>query len=243
MHFDGAGWTITAVPNVSLVNGQFLDVSADASNDAWVVGVSDTEHGLRPVIEHWNGREWSVSKIAGTFAPITETHGVLALSPHNVWAVGREGAAPLVLHWNGATWAKVSSPDLRSPRLAGLTRVANSPSWMAGTTYKDVAGRGPTRAVIERFKAGRWQLGRLLEDGTAIETISARGAQNTWALGSTGNWAKQVLLHFDGAAWHTVAAPGQAALFDVQATPSAGAWIVGTDSSTPQQTLAARWAC
>jgi hypothetical protein len=243
MHFDGAGWTTAPVPNVSLVDGQFLDVSADAPNDAWVVGVLGTEHGERPLIEHWNGREWSASKLDATFASITETDGVLALSPHNVWAVGREGAAPLVLHWNGATWAKVSSPDLRSPRLAALTRVANSPSWMAGTTYKDLAGRGPTRAVIERFKEGKWQLGRLLGEGTAIETISAHGAQNTWALGSTGNWAKQVLLHFDGGAWHTVAAPGQAALFDVQAASGPGAWIVGTDSNTPQQAFAARWAC
>jgi hypothetical protein len=79
-----------------------------AGNDAWAVGFyHDPTYTERTLTLHWDGIRWSVipsPNIAGAF---NNLFGVTALTPQNIWAVGRAitqngDYQTLILHWDGA---------------------------------------------------------------------------------------------------------------------------------------------
>ena len=99
---------------------QLNAVSADSPTDAWAGGsamkVNDPHNsGVTPLIEHWNGTQWSVSPGAidttGT-ANSGQILSIAAISPADVWALAAVGKGnPAVIeHWNGSRWSTVSLP-------------------------------------------------------------------------------------------------------------------------------------
>ncbi len=73
---------------------QFTAVSAVSSTDVWAVGIQDTAGpatGLRTLIEHWDGKAWSVVA-SPNVDPQKDNPNTLfaatAASPGNVMAVG-----------------------------------------------------------------------------------------------------------------------------------------------------------
>src|SRR5207248_11783975 len=100
-------------------------VSAISSNDVWAVGVyQDHAAGLSiGLVEHWDGKLWSIIPAAVPNAPhaltLRETFsGVAAIAHDDVWVVGSYldsilGETPgtsttfartLVEHWDGKAW-------------------------------------------------------------------------------------------------------------------------------------------
>lgn len=90
-HWNGSDWSIVSSPNVASAPGDdLLGIAALSENNIWAVGRWDAgSRNYRTLIEHWNGRQWSLASTSiGTSTPdellaITRVPGSKA-----VWAVG-----------------------------------------------------------------------------------------------------------------------------------------------------------
>ena len=70
-----------------------------------------TQNLYDPLIEHWNGLQWSVVPCPNPNPGLETGLGDLAvLAPNDIWAVGETHNDTLVEHWNGAAWSVVPSP-------------------------------------------------------------------------------------------------------------------------------------
>src|SRR5262249_21229991 len=109
-----------------LLSGSLAAVAATSADDAWAVGGG-------PLIEHWDGRAWSVvqtPRVRG--GSLT---AVAALSGDDAWAVGSWHEGALVLHWDGRAWSRVAAPG----SLVGVSAIAAiTPGdiWIAGGSDK-----------------------------------------------------------------------------------------------------------
>lgn len=143
-HWNGRRWNAVSMrTDLGYSGGNFYNglyaVAALGADDVWAVGWS----GSRPLIEHWNGRSWTIvpSHARGTL------NGVVAISRRDVWAVGGHEKRPLIEHWNGRSWRVVPSPRVRAT-LEDVDAVSSSDLWAVGGYNADP---GPDRALIERY--------------------------------------------------------------------------------------------
>ena len=72
---------------------------------------------------HWNGTSWQLTQLPNVGSEGSTLLGTTALSPTDVWAVGRAGesdgaALTLTEHYNGTAWSVSSSLD--PGQLSGL---------------------------------------------------------------------------------------------------------------------------
>jgi hypothetical protein len=145
--WNGAKWSIVTSPAFS-PGGTLNAISADSSTDVWAVGANS--NGM-PLALHFNGRAWSQVTVAvpattGSSFP-SAFHGVTAISPTNVWAVGTSRAnvypfptTALVEHFDGTSWSIVPSPNPEAgivfPGSFGLLAIAAISAtdiWAVGT--------------------------------------------------------------------------------------------------------------
>jgi hypothetical protein len=114
LRWNGKKWY--AVPTPAIADSVLTDldgVALSSANYGWAVGQSDTGTNPQPLIEHWNGKRWSVQASPVEFGTLK---GVTALSAKDAWAVGYQetasGNAALIEHWNGKRWSLVPNPSL-----------------------------------------------------------------------------------------------------------------------------------
>jgi len=104
-HWNGQSWSHVASPASEPPDGQLNAVSADSPTDAWAGGSAmNADDQVVPLIEHWNGTQWSVSPNAiGAGSGHSEILSIAAISPADVWALAAVGKGnPAVIeHWNG----------------------------------------------------------------------------------------------------------------------------------------------
>lgn len=151
-HWNGSAWKVIPAPTEQSWNVELAGVSGVTGNDVWAVGFAINETGseFRTVVERWNGLRWSIvsSPNPGTANMLW---GVVALSSHNVWAVGAtsnsSGTKPqLIEHWDGVQWRSVASPNPQ-PLLNSLTAVINVPGtsevWAVGNHFTNGQSNAP----------------------------------------------------------------------------------------------------
>ena len=139
MHFDGHSWTVVASPKVLPGRPEdqawLVSVSGTGPHDVWAAGFyGDVATGPVPhtLIEHWNGKQWTVmpSPDPGTDPHGDALWGITSVSPHDAWAVGSIGGAidaytttkPLIEHWNGTTWSQLPAPGTGQLRAVAAQR-------------------------------------------------------------------------------------------------------------------------
>jgi len=153
------GWNaVSDVPGTTL-----LGVSAVSDQDVWAVG----SKGSEPVILHWNGRRWILSRSAVVGLDVD------VISARDVWVVGETSsnarvARPASEHWDGVRWKIVSVPGG-----AGSYLRAVSAAWAVGA-----GTRGPL--VVHRIGSA-W---RVVPAGA--ENGLLHGIDPPWAVGTTG---------------------------------------------------------
>ena len=152
MHWDGTRWTQVPSPNQPTPSGSFYSqalsaVVAVSSNNVWAVGyyrVGNTEH---PLIEHWDGAQWSI--VPSPDGPTGDgmLHGIAAAGPNDIWAVGEYQktefntmAKGLALHWDGTRWSVFAPPN---------------PSPFGVNPLNSVVARGPN----DFYAVGQWETG------------------------------------------------------------------------------------
>ena len=149
-HWNGTQWSIVSSPNPANTAINILNsVVKISANDVWAAGDYTNSPApsaqYTPLIEHWNGTQWSIVNglLQGTSDFVT---AMVPVSSKNITIVGdyRTGLDPqgpyftLVEHWNGAQWSVVSSPSpgTDASDLLAAARVPNTNRiWAVGFTF------------------------------------------------------------------------------------------------------------
>ena len=181
--------------------GQLAAVAASSAVSAWAVGVTN---GNRPMIEHWDGREWSRvrSPDPGTGHGFVPLQGVSALSARDAWAVGEVayGGHTLIVHWNGTAWARVPSPSPSSGGnvLNAVAAASPSSAWAVG-----YAGSSSILAttLIEHWNGKTWAQVPAPSPGDEPEFLGVTAiAGSAWAVGLDGS-DDTLIAHWNGTTW------------------------------------------
>ena len=151
-HWNGTQWSIVSSPSPSAINSLNSVVKISASN-VWAAGDYTNSPApsaeYTPLIEHWNGKTWSVvnAVLQGTSDLL---NGMAAVSSNNIIVVGdyRTSIDPqgpyftLVERWNGTQWSVVNSPSPGSldSDLSAVARVPRSNHlWTVGFTTDGIS--------------------------------------------------------------------------------------------------------
>jgi hypothetical protein len=154
-HWNGAAWSQVRTPSPG--KGAVLGgVVALSPTNAWAVGSFGAEptikikhqaisgNPIQTLIEHWDGSAWQVTA-SPNFGPTAlnqSNHlmGVVALSPTDLWAVGRafipdgsNSQISFALHGDGTSWTVQPTPDVGGNNtLFGAAVAAPSTVWFVG---------------------------------------------------------------------------------------------------------------
>jgi hypothetical protein len=254
--WKGRAWTVVPSPNPSF-DGDFLGgVAATSSTNAWAVGkrYKGSKHHAphrfplavaRTLVEHWNGRAWTVVPSPNPGLNADVLNGVAATSSTDVWAVGDYSNGnmffpnfqSLVEHWDGTTWTVVPSPSPGGSSgtfLNGVATTSATNAWAVGF-YNN--GATP-QSVIEHWDGTAWAVVPSPNPGgssdTELNAVAATSSTNAWAVGfyNNGTTARSLIEHWNGTAWTIVPSPNPVGSRDtrlnaVATTSSTNAWAVG----------------
>lgn len=243
-------WNVVPSPNVGANINLLRGVTALSSTDVWAVGQASPPTGgnfpRRPMIQHWDGAQWSV--IPSPDPPVSFTANDKSLrdvdhvSANDIWAVGALvdtgsfRAESLIEHWDGTAWSIVPAPQvgIRS-ELHGVTVVSTNDVWAVGEFSE--AGTGTSRALTIHWDGATWSMvpnpGGNYSDLLAVDAVAAN---DIWAVGNN------ITLHWDGVSWSRVPFPypptggsGSLSVFlnGVSARASDDVWAVGNSVTCP----------
>jgi len=173
------------------------------------VGSAAGTQGIQTLIEHWNGKNWSVVSSSGPGLASNTLNGLVAISAHNIWATGEDTNsvgpsapfAPLIENWNGSSWSIVPTPlQGTSDFLNGITAVSARNMWAVGDYRSSIDPMGPYFTLIEHWNGIAWSVvespspGSLASDLVAVAHVPAK--RSIWAVGFTQNSTSQTLTAF-----------------------------------------------
>ena len=228
---DTGAWQIIPSANPGSASNALLSVAALSVNDAWAVGFTSNtfaSQGSQPLIEHWNGAQWSIVSMAElaqqSGGPSDTLSRLIVLSANNVWGVGtsldRSGhSTTLIVHWTGTTWKIVPSPNpgSMSNELYGAVAVSANDIWAVGYFANGDTPHTIRHTLIEHWDGLRWSIVPAPEVGSidnVLNAATAVSANDIWAIGissdssSTPMGMGQTLIeHWDGLRWSIVKSP------------------------------------
>ncbi len=204
-HWNGQHWQ-TVLPDIA---GELCALSAFAANDIWAVGGDGfCRSGRQSLALHWDGQHWQ-SLSAGLRTGQGSLLSVLALSSHNVWAVGTDERQARIEHWDGTIWSNVPQPD---------TDLGSALQAIAGRSANDLWAVGHTdyHALAEHWDGKTWNVvpmpegtqdKRLLGDPDFTGLAALPGGQ-LWAVGeielSSVYQATPLIERWNGTRWEVV---------------------------------------
>jgi hypothetical protein len=254
-HWNGTAWQIVSTPTLPYGGGLF-DVVSLSSDNVWAVGEVFTAPGDggygsfgTALIEHWDGRQWTVAPYNTLPGGSSVLKKLTVLSPDDIWAVGSFADTPtakprgLIEHWNGYGWGAFAAPVLPAgEELNSITALATNNIWAAG--YSEGSDVHPTQTLIEHWDGTQWSIVPSADtsepdtiQNDVLTGISAVSANDIWASGvttSAGHTGPEccyapLLEHWDGHTWSIVASPTSAmvVLYDILALGPDNVWAVG----------------
>lgn len=250
------GWTIAGsadpAPGLDALQG----VVVLSARNIWAVGdESKSSEGnavFRTLIEHWNGRTWTVVHSPNPGIGSDLLSSVTAVSANDIWAAGGYSDKSdviatdktLILHWNGRSWKKVPSPSPGNSfnDLGTIRRVSATNIWAVGS---DAGSDFHDRSLALRWNGKAWKQVPSPNPGKSSDSLSGLAVGSAGAIWTTEFFTKTNLptsqiLRWNGHAWRTAAAsPAGSELFDVSASSSSNAWAVGDDAKG--HSLALHW--
>ena len=244
LHWDGAAWKIIRSANIGANANILRGVAGSSSNDVWAVGLgnSTSNQSGRPLVEHWNGTAWSLTRSPNTGQAFAQLEAVSVISSNDVWAVGVAGAGPSPSTGTGRRGASSRArtgpavaascrPSRRLPRQTSgrLARRAARPSPSTGTGPRGPSCRARTERSRRACSPGSSPSPRPMHGRWVCPRIELRVTFRT----ST--------LHWDGIAWSVVTSPNPGpeynALDGVAGLAGGDVWAVGNQD---ELTLAMR---
>jgi len=213
-HWNGTQWSIIPSPDPG-GSSNFLhlfSIAAVSSNNVWAVGdyYSKSSGTGGPLIEHWDGTQWSIiaSPNAGTIS--SGLRGVSVVSANNIWAVGSYGAQSagqtvgqtLVEHWNGTQWSVVSSPNAGQSvnQLTAITAISATNIWAVGYTDGSNPTPHPYHTLIEHWDGIQWSVISSPNTGTYDNILygvtHVPGTSHVWSVGEFYGTGVQTLTEY-----------------------------------------------
>jgi hypothetical protein len=194
LHWDGAGWSQVASPNVPSGANQLFAITAISANDIWAVGVAGA-----PLAMHWNGSAWSVTPLKVDGGLSTEwLTGVSGAAGNDVWAVGQgkgfytNQTFATIRHWDGTRWtekvcraASASNPPEGyegggpDAYFTGVSAAASNDVWAVG-----VRGSGP---MILHWDGLAWTTvthPRAYPNAASLRGVATSSGGGAWSVGS-----------------------------------------------------------
>jgi len=229
LRWDGAAWTEVPSPNSGRGGNYLFGVTALSPDDVWAVGASgDVDHANGvPLIEHWDGRNWTVVPSAEPGTKGQQFFAAAGASPDDVWAVGFDGSGggsrPLIEHWRGKSWERVQVPNSVGP-LHQVTAPAGDDVWASGTNFLHWDGRKWTEVEVSRRPGQEWH----------FSGLAALSRNDLWTVGfgfsasDPPGDTHPILGQWNGRGWKTKVGPGQPPIWLVSASATAGqVWAAG----------------
>jgi len=261
--WNGTTWRILSTPNptfpgIAVGGGTDLltGVSMLSSNNAWAVGGRSISSGRigNTLIEHWNGKRWSVVASPNPVGSTTTNtvfnvlSGVSCSSTKACIAVGNWGTSlsnlkPLAEVWNGVSWRIMTTP---SPAAQGEGDLLDGVSMLSPNNAWAVGGRGwrlttgsTATTLVEHWNGHRWAVTKSpnpLLAGNELTGVVAASLRNVWAVGTIGLFGRvqPLAVRWNGASWTRISTPkpkGYNSLASVARIPGTpGLWAVGATS-------------
>jgi hypothetical protein len=179
-------------PNPGAFGNSLASVVTLSPTDIWAVGdYAATRFGDQSLVEHWNGKQWSVVKspVLGRFP--YNLRAVSAVAANDIWAVGTYTIPPgnisltLTEHWNGKMWSVIPSPSPTGDDvLLGVAAISTSDVWAVG----DYSSNG--HHLVEQWNGTSWNVVPTpFRHGTVstLAAVSADSASDIWAAGTDIN--------------------------------------------------------
>ncbi|MBO0834017.1 MAG: hypothetical protein J2P28_00690 [Actinobacteria bacterium] len=248
-YWNGQSWRVQASPNPVVGNNILTGVSAASSADVWAVGYTESLSGSQQaLIEHWNGRSWSV-QANPHLSNWTKLNAVAATSASNAWAVGTNSnptvpsSVALIEHWNGHSWQVQSRPhpgDFLNELLA-VDAMPGGGTWAVGDYNTKSIGEADHFPLIEHWNGRAWQEQPSPQQPAGNEyvpsAVSILSSHSVWMAGSRADFNAQRTLieNWNGLEWKVQSAPNPALgdldadlLYGVAATSASNVWAVGS---------------
>jgi hypothetical protein len=197
-HWEGSGWTSSAVPLGEGTASWIQAIWANSASDVWAVGYQAKPNpfaGSTALVTHWNGTDWSIqdTQLATATTVATEYTYVWASSASDVWVAGsaagtRQGGTPTpvtaaVAHWNGSAW----TDETLGGTLATL--VGAGALWGSGPSDAWLAGHlsGSLEASFLHWNGSAWSTSAILPDAWSyVNAMTGTGPNDLWVVGSGG---------------------------------------------------------
>lgn len=256
--WDGKEWRIVFSQNVESRGSQFNSVAAVSPDYAWAVGAYLLlDRQTVPLVQRWDGNQWSMVAPAPVSATVSILNGVAALSERDAWTVGyyageRGISRTLAQHWDGKEWRTVPTPNegLRLNTLTGVAMRAADDVWAVG--YR-LGEKNEYLPITMHWDGIEWGLVDAPAPGKVanyLYDVTLAGATDVWAAGYLYDGSGPVtplLLRWDGEAWHQMGAPevdsSYAVLNSISATSETDVWVAGLyrQPDRSNKALVARW--
>ncbi|HSH37217.1 MAG TPA: hypothetical protein VK993_00405 [Chthoniobacterales bacterium] len=201
LHWNGASWSSVPEPRNTPENPIFLnDVTCTSSSDCWAVGGRYlAEEQFETLIEHWDGKSWTVVPSPNPDPDSSGLTSVACSSASDCSAVGGyfDGRTnrTLIERWNGKSWTIVPSadPSTRINRVRAVTCLSSSSvCWAAGDQLDNASGA--SRVFFQRFTPSP---ARLLNISTRAQVQTGENVMIGGFI-ITGSEQKNVLLRAIG---------------------------------------------
>lgn len=258
-HWDGSSWNVVSSPNPGSAYDILEGVAAISTNNIWAVASYSNNSNASPsqtLIEHWNGKTWSVVSSPSPGSEDNLLFGVSRIPGTNqLWAVGvyNNGNSPgqtLTEYWNGSSWNVVSSPTIGvRAALDGVAAISTTNVWAVGnysnSTYTD-------QTLVEHWDGTTWSVVSRPSPASAYNVLlgvtRVVGTSKVWAVGYFANLntgpEQNLIERWDGTTWSGVSSPnigsGSNSLMGITRISGTNTmWAVGwyNNASNTEQTL------
>lgn len=248
---------------------QFNGIAAIAPDDVWLVGNLTLQTKNPSLIEHWNGKTWSVVHDVVSSKDSASLNSLDALSANDIWAVGGTtiipGALnnytytqnPLIERWNGQQWQMIPGLNVPGPGDSWLNAVSassDSDVWAIGGVYNSTNSTSSQHLLVH-WDGSHWstpQLPAAFQNGT-IMTVKALAPNDVWIAGSTApnlqntSQGKPLIAYWNGQNWTVTPLPGKLSSItgvfsNLTALSASDIWVVGgSGDGFNASTVILRW--
>ena len=261
-HWNGKKWTQVSSPSVGGVQAYLNRVTALAANDLWAVGTGYTtgSGGAFALIEHFDGKHWTVATSPNPGQYGSQLSGVSGSSATDVWANGGTFTNPsgtfvtLTEHWNGTAWSVVPSPNANNLNnvFNAVVAITSTDAWAVGDYW---TGTGSTfDSLTEHWDGKSWKIitSPSFPTSTALWGVAAASSSAVWIAGQITSTTGSLVMYWNGKKWArektpVLAGSTQDFLNGIATVPGGSTvWAVGGDATSsggPNQTLTTDYSC
>lgn len=271
-HWDGTKWSVVPMPNSTAAPwNELFGVAAVSSNDVWAVGSVGTGEGpggYRSLIEHWDGKSWTIQNDT---MPLSYLTSVSAKSANDVWVAGSTNypGTGLVVHWDGTHWTRMLIPGSGPMVFRGIDELSPTDIWAVGQQPIPGSSSGDT-TVAFHYDGKKWTpfatpnpLGKYDLDQNWLTSVQAISSNDVWATGVARDPDYIIpdhpfSAHWDGKRWSYIGTPnptngtGEADLWGTATIPAQGGdsqgsgsqdlWAIGRTGMWPNlSTFSTHW--